>query len=323
MDILKGLFKEFGWFIWGLVGLGFIWFFTGGIYSEDARGGAYIKPLAPIDTGETYGNYFEARTDRRNETLDLPESPATLLRSAEAKIEDFFNRSQEAKRIHATSVKGPGLSFDGFAAVKAEKVNDEYLRIVSSAKAPAPITLTGLLLSGAAYGVNIPIPKSAELPILGTTVIRKDIVMPPGGRALVSTGRSPIGTSFRVNMCTGFLDQFQDFTPDLRKDCPEPEIMLERANLSPDASCKAFVKKIPRCRVWSEPFPANISDSCKAFVTEKINYNSCVLVHNEDKGFYKNEWRVFLDGRDELWRDKNEIIRLMDAKGNVLDALTY
>ena len=40
-----------------LVGLYFVWLFTGGPERETSRGGAFIKPPAPLDSGEVYQNY--------------------------------------------------------------------------------------------------------------------------------------------------------------------------------------------------------------------------------------------------------------------------
>jgi hypothetical protein len=323
MDILKGLHKEFGWFIWGLVGLGIIWYFTGGAERESSKGGQYIKPLAPLDTGEVYGKYYAGTPNRGNETLELPESPADVVRNVESKIADFLTLSEEAKQIHLTSLLAKRISFDGIAGAKSSKVHSEYLRILASEYATGPIGISGLLLRGIGYDSNVIIPRAAELPILGTTVIKKDVYLPPGGRALVSSGRSPIGTSFRANICTGYLDQFQDYVPDLRRDCPSAVEELRKTELSGEDACIEFVEKIPRCRIFEGRLPNTISGACRVFITEKLNYNSCVASHKSEKYFYADEWRIFLDQTEELWKEKNEIIRLMDAKGGTIDAITY
>ena len=41
--------------IWVLVGIGLIWLFLGGPGRMTERMGIFIKPPAPLNTGETYG----------------------------------------------------------------------------------------------------------------------------------------------------------------------------------------------------------------------------------------------------------------------------
>ncbi len=318
-----GLMDEFGWFVWGLVGIAAIWFFTGGPQRQSAHEGAYIKPLEPVNTGEVYGNYYEGTAGKPKQTINLPEAPADILKNAESGIKSFIEQVQEAERIHTSSLLARRISFDGVAGAKNTSVNEEYLRIVASEYAKGTIMISDLLLRGIALNSYVLIPRASELPLAGVTTSKKIVSLPPGGRALISTGRSPIGTSFRVNMCTGYLDQFQKYTPDLRKDCPDPAADLKTAGLSSDSSCVDFVESLPRCRIYQGKFPSNLSTSCKAFVTEKLNYNSCALSHKDDDDFYSNEWRLFLEETKELWANKNEVIRLIDSKSDTIDAITY
>lgn len=322
MDILKGFQKEFGWFIWGLVGLGFIWFFTGGLESNTARE-PFIKPLAPLDSGETYGPYFSGSAYKAKQTLYDPEDPTVLLEKAESKVETFLEQTKPTEQVIVTSLLSQIISFDGNAGSRNETPDTEYIRIVANKSAEKPVQISGLSISGRVKRVTVTIPTASELPILGVTAIKKNVVLPPGGRALISSGRSPIGTSFRVNMCTGYLDQFQEYTPGLLKNCPEPETELLKFGPANEPSCREFVEDIPRCRVYTGSFPDTISSTCRDFVIEHLNYNACVANHKNETGFFANEWRLFLDRESELWGNKNEIIRLIDTNGKTIDAITY
>ncbi len=85
-----GFHAEFGWFIWGIVALAVAWFWTGGLNSEKAREGAYLKPAAPVSTGEAYGKYY-AGTDGAGEAkLDLPQGPSLFMKKTVSVIEGFF-----------------------------------------------------------------------------------------------------------------------------------------------------------------------------------------------------------------------------------------
>lgn len=323
MDLLKGFHEEFGWFIWGLVGLGFLWYFTGGPERESSKQGQFIKPLAPVDTGQIYGNYFGGTPNKDKQTLNTPEDPAVLLEQAESKVNSFLEESQQAQQIHATSLLAKTISFDGIAGAKNTPVDEEYIRIVANKNAQQSTQISGLTLSGLVKKIRILVPRAAELPIVGTTAVKSNIILPPSGRALIASGRSPIGTSFRVNMCTGYLDQFQSYTPGLLKNCPEPKDELEKFGPSYESSCREFVDKIPRCRVHTGSFPSDISSACREFVVKHLNYNTCVVNHKNDAGFLANEWRIFLDQNNELWNNNNEIIRLIDTNGKTIDAITY
>ncbi|MDP1625351.1 MAG: hypothetical protein Q8L64_06360 [bacterium] len=183
--------------------------------------------------------------------------------------------------------------------------------------------MSNLTLTGGGYGVSARLPQAVNLTVLGSTYKKSDVMMPAKGVAIVSTGKSPIGTSFRVNMCTGYLGQFQSYVPALAQECPSPAAKLVAYGLGNDASCKAFVEKLPKCRAYNGSYPSNISAACRAFVSGELSYNSCVAKHQDSVGFYKDEWRLFLEEKDELWKQKGEIIRLHDRTGNAIDAVTY
>ena len=63
-----------------------------------------------------------------------------------------------------------------------------------------------------------------------------------------------------------------------------------------------------------------ISQSCKDYALEKINYNSCVEAHKNDSDFYTNEWRVFLGQETPLWSTSTNL-ELKSIDGKLLDSL--
>jgi hypothetical protein len=86
----KSLHKEFAWFIWPLVGIGLLWFFRGGPASPTAHEGQFIKPLAPLDSGEAYGKYYAGEPTAKTEKIDLPEAPTTIIRIIEWPFRKLF-----------------------------------------------------------------------------------------------------------------------------------------------------------------------------------------------------------------------------------------
>src|SRR5581483_3451358 len=195
-DLGKTLWSEFSWLIIALIVIGILWAWNGGQENQSAHEGAYIKPLAPLDSGEVYGTYYAGKPTPQGEKLNLPEAPANIVRETESVLTSFLEQSKEAARIHATSLLGKSISFDGVAGAKSSDPDTEYIRIVSSAQASGPILISGLVLKDISMTNDISIPKGVLLPLMNQALARQDIYLQPGGRALISTGESPIGASF-------------------------------------------------------------------------------------------------------------------------------
>ncbi len=318
----KSLHAEIGWFVWGLVGIGVLWFFMGGYARQESRQ-PYIKPAAPLDSGQTYGRVYVTNAAKEKQTLDLPEAPADIIRNLQSGLKEIFTRSKVA-----TSENIYFDSMNSIAGAKESDIQKEYLEIDAGSSNKTAINISGLILRGSGfgitdYGISEEIPKVAKLPIMGVPYITDDLEVTAGGQVIVSSGKSPIGESFQVNICSGYLGQFQTFTPALRNDCPEPLVALESSSANAELSCRTFVATLPRCQAYGGSFPSDLSSDCKLFVTEKLNYNSCVSDHNRESNFYLPEWRVFLGRTSELWKNKGETIRLMNENGATIDALVY
>ncbi|MEK7607687.1 MAG: hypothetical protein AAB484_02055 [Patescibacteria group bacterium] len=319
----SGFHSQFGWLLWTLVGLGLIWFFTGGTSSETAHQGAYLEPPRPLDSGRAYGTYYEGGDTQQNKTLNLPQAPGNLLRKADSLIGDLFTEVKEVKDIRITPLIGKKIYFGDTISAKAKNPDEEYLRLKVDQYTKNAQNISGLILRGTGLNTSIIIPKAVNLPVLGTSTPKTDVFLPPSGHVIVTSGRSLMGTSFRVNKCTGYFDQFQNYVPDLEKNCPYPIDELKAYGPHGENACAEFVEKIPRCKIFQGAPPKTLSNICVNFLAEKLNYNACITNHKNDKDFYSNEWRLFLNQSTELWRNNDEIIRLMDANDTVLDAVTY
>lgn len=318
-----GFHSQFGWLLWGLVLLGFIWFFTGGTQSETAHEGAFLEPPRPLDGGRAYGTYYEGKDRKQDETLDLPQAPGNFLREVSLFIGDALTQAKEIRDTRVIPLLGKKIYFGDMTQAKAKNPDEEYIFIEIDPYTKNAENISGLILRGAGFNTSILIPKAVNLPISGTSPAKTDAILPPGGHAVITSGRSPIGTSFRVNKCTGYLNQFQKYVPDLDKNCPLPTDELKTYGPYGEATCSEFVEKIPRCAVFQGAPPKTLSNVCVDFLAEKLNYNACVADHKNDRDFYSNEWRLFLNQPDKLWKNSGEIIRLMNAEGAVLDAVTY
>ena len=166
--------------------------------------------------------------------------------------------------------------------------NDEYLRIYVSQNAGVPVDLSGWRLLSEATGNGDVIPKGTETPRSGIVNAVQDIVLQPGDSAIVISGRSPIGASFRENKCIGYFAQFQHFSPSLPQNCPSPKSELAAhygdSYYIRDVSCIDYVDTLSRCEAVLSP-PVAVSGACQTFLVKYLNYNGCVDAHENDADF--------------------------------------
>jgi len=299
MDQKPDPWSDLLFFLFILLVLGIAWLVAGGP-SRLSSGDPFLSPPPPLGTGETYtapGGFLPFITGGGGggESESVPKTPGAT--------------SPEAG--HASlSIPSP----------YATEPNDEYLwlRAVGGS-----LNITGWRLKSAATGKEAVIGRGAALPYSAQVNIESDIVLRPGEEALITTGRSPIGVSFRLNKCTGYFEQFQDFTPPLRQECPAPReelTLIGPRNLSD--FCINYIEGLPSCAMDIAP-AVGLPPECVAFITEKINYNQCVANHKSDADFAGSEWRVFLGRTEELWKERRETIELYDRAGNLVTTITY
>ena len=207
----------------------------------------------------------------------------------------------------------------------AENPKDEYAQIFMAQNAGLAVDITGWRLISAATGETGVIPRGTEVPVSGQVNVLQDIVLSPGERAVLISGRSPIGTSFKENKCIGYLETFQEFTPRLPVSCPDPSVELATfygSSYLRDTDCIDEVDRLPRCEVVTDA-PENVPQSCKNFMEKYFSYNGCVAAHKNDPDFEGSVWRIYLGAYGSLWRSRHEVIKFLDNNGKTVDAFSY
>ena len=169
-------------------------------------------------------------------------------------------------------------------------------------------------------GETVRIGDASYTPFVGQVNTTHPVVLAAGDKLTISTGQSPIGVSFRVNKCSGYLEQFQDFVPPLQVSCPSPSSEEDAHNLPRE--CQSYIRSLPRCTANVDILPDDLTAECRDYINTQINYNSCVLLHRDDKDFYKNEWRIYLGEPRELWLER-DTITLLDDEGKEVDTIKY
>lgn len=212
------------------------------------------------------------------------------------------------------------ISIDG---VRESSPGSEYLTLSNDGL--GQLDINGWSLQSALTGVRAYIPRGASFFKLGAINQQADIVLRSGGNAIVTTGYSPVGTSFLENECTGYLNQLQTYAPPLSEECPAPSDTLVETGAGLAIlgdSCYNFVQSLPSCRL-PQTVPSNLNTSCRLFLANTFSYNGCVDTYERDSSFSSSEWRVYLGSPRELWRNTHDVIRLLDANGLTVAAVSY
>ncbi len=146
-----------------------------------------------------------------------------------------------------------------------------------------------------------------------------------GGHSIfVNSGRSPVGHSFRVNKCSGFLTQFHRFYPQIKVDCPESRDITVDYGQVPfgDDVCFREITKLKKCETPVE-IPSNISYQCRNLLENQISEKGCTDLYKDDDDFYTKEWRSFLGIENEIWPEKNGVIILFDGENKLVSTMIY
>ena len=291
--------KDLLWLVLAIVVLWIVWFFTGGPESERAQGGLFLKPPAPLDSGETYGELpsLKKTTGDDSSTTTPKEGGGVSLFKDEVRI----NTPAGARETDPQA---------------------EYLEIQALPGNKSLVYVSDWTLKNSS-GKSVVITKATKLPYTGMVNVETPLFLAPGEKAIITTGRSPIGVSFQVNKCSGYLEQFQYFSPPLSSDCPSPatDLYLHNQNLEP--ACTNYISTLPRCEIYTGEIPYDLSAACVSHIRNDINYNNCVNLHKNEFDFFKPEWRIYLGQNNDLWGNINDLIRLYDNAGNLVVSKAY
>lgn len=313
-----------------IVALGFVWVYTGGPgRAANTSSGPFLGAPAPEGTSSTPSEQPPANQSGGYEAyaskLSSFKEPAGSGSSAQTKsLLDYYSTSKTGEPNAGDS---PYKSDVTLSKGNAREIDPqtEYITIKTTRQMKTPVTITNWTLEAVSTGVKVKIGEASQLPFLGAVSTLGPITIPAGSIVYVNTGRSPNGTSFRINQCTGYFAQFQNFEPYLPGECPTPadEMLLFPQKVLGNDQCVEFVQRLPACTFQVMTIPGAIGSSCQDFILNQLSYNGCITTHRYDPEFYKPEWRVFLNRTQELWKKANERIRLLDENGKLVAELTY
>lgn len=252
--------------------------------------------------------------------------PEAELLAIEREYDDLKVRIAEAQQFgNPSPYRGLVRIADSYSGTSANEPSLEYLSLEADNRNTAPVAITGWSLQSVYKNSRYYIPAGTKLFMMGSIPEVASASLDPGEAAIVSTGVSPTGVSFKENMCTGYLGQFQTFVPSLAERCPsaEQEVMSEPATTrTADPACVAYARSLSTCRF---PFgnPPDVTPYCYAFVRNALTYNGCVERHRWRPSFGGDTWRLFLESPREIWKQDHDVIRLLDREGRIVDVWAY
>jgi len=314
------------WFFIGVfVFIFLIWIATGGplhplaftgpslAEPQELGGGTYLQfPRAPFGVGGT--------------NISLPGSSnggGSVQSSTEAPRTSSY--SDGGGSFSPPSAYGDLVSMSHYVSnASSSDPKSEYVEISLAQNASQSVKITGwTLASGATYKAEL-IPKGTRVPSSGVVNATDDIVLEPGERALIISGESPVGASFRENKCIGYFSAFQKFSPSLPTNCPSApnELSSSYRPYIHDPSCIDYANTLSRCQVPLTRM-SSLSDSCQSFLETRLNYNGCISNHRNDSDFDGTTWHIYLGRKFPLWRARYEIVKLLDDRGKTVDSFTY
>lgn len=275
------------------------------------------QPVELFPTIDITGAFQIAEGDRSEAEYELAELEAEYER---------LSREAGSRTLGTPSPYRGAVSIVADASgVRGESANDEYVQIAVSHEAGAAIDITGWMLESALSGSRAYIPAIAAPFYMGAANAMSSALIAPGGLAIVTTGASPVGASFRENICSGYLDQFQQFQPQLGNECPSPSSVLpltEQNLIQYGDACFDVVQNLSSCR-FPQDIPDTVNYACRAFITDALSHNGCVNRNRTGRDFETNRWRLFLGGHAEIWRNSHDAIRLLDREGRTVDVYVY
>lgn len=210
-----------------------------------------------------------------------------------------------------------------YYVVNSSNPDEEYLTLKLEEGA-GTIDITGWTLRSDYSGEGVTIPQGTYLYFKGIQNGVDDIRVTGGEYVYLITGKSPVGYSFKINKCSGYLNQSIKFNPRINNDCPTPikENMSGIPKTVANDECIRYIESFPRCKVQTENLPVEWTTECKQFILDKLNYPSCVNIHKNDSDFYGVEWLVYLNKGNPLWHISRENVTLYDRNGKAVSTYT-
>lgn len=264
--------------------------------------------------------------------IGTSDSSGATRRSSDTRPQGYRIKGQEDNKTGAakTIQPKPGHSrYENTVAIsRVQRSADsakEYVVIRNGTffnRTEASVPISGWTIESRKSG-RITIPSAEEIPLIDTGA--RQIILPPGGEVIITSGATTFGRSFRENICTGYFTQNHSFTPSLASCAAILFNAQELLDAGYNSECVNFVKSVSKCRIPPIPYEKSgrIGNACIEYVTDTYSYAGCVARFRDEKTFFKNTWRVFLNQPAHIFDTLHDRVILRDEKGLIVDEFEY
>jgi len=285
---------------------------------EDVYAEFEYNALAQGASGVVFDTFLEGMdknwvtTSTGLRKINLPKESGKYIFYVRARFKDAYADVISQKFDFSVKIS-PVFESVQIAGVRAS--GEEYVSVANRSKIDQNIT--GWKIESKLTGLSYTIPDVYEVPLHPYYASRISLILPPGKSAQIFSKKSPIGQSFRLNECTGYLNK--DYSLSLPAQCPRPTDD-DIKNLS--TYCQKQIKATPTCK---EPDVNSVllDNECRDFMRNNMTYYSCVVNERNFYNFFKDDWRIYLNGNENSWKDRNDTLLLRDINGLVVDTYKY
>lgn len=317
-----------------LVGLAWEPIKQGALLDKQANQGTSTQQTSSYSNNNQ--NYYpDSQTNYQN-TPSQPEPKSEReissdIERAKQNVKELERKLAEEEAKKKRSPYYGKVSFSYVANLNSSDPSSEYISLYLNLTDKEKINITGWKFVSEKSGNYVTIGKASVLPYPSSYKNYGDVIVHQGDTVHIIKGFSPIGISFRDNKCTGYLAKQRSFYPYLSQSCPaaqSEDLPKFSDNLDREDECVDLIKQVPACTDPSTyinfaRLPDTVTESCKTYLREKLNYNTCVDTHFGDTDFPGHTWYVYLNIFGPLWRSRNEKIILYDNAGLIVSSIEY
>ena len=200
--------------------------------------------------------------------------------------------------------------------IKKSDVNEEYLSLYNSSS--DAIDIAAWILDTKKESKKIYLPGDYDNP----NINRQDnLNIPGGGRVYIFSRITPVSwKSFRLNKCTGYLNNAAQFYLPLPNKCPgPPDEDLDDLSLN----CQKFIGNLSSCEEPTSQKIIGLENDCQNYIRQNLNYPACIKNNKDRVDFLEKIWYVYLGKDSQIWRDDTDIITLRDKDGLKVAEYSY
>lgn len=263
------------------------------------------------------GGYFGPQSRRAaNEIMAAGQAGLPAQAGSTTAVPGGVSGTPFAGRAATTSPYKGKIFFDWVQS--GGEVQDERMSI-SNRSDTERISITGFSIT-TEHRQNYVIPLGFGLPGFSSTPL-DPIMLRPRERVIISAGKQAKNMNFRENMCTGYFDETEQFSPGLSHRCPMPDTRTLH-NLSDQ--CVRVIAGIGGCRTGPLPeFVDPTRPECVEYIAQNFNYAGCVANYKSRPDFYNDQWLVWMQRTILFFNKRFDTVTLKDREGKIVDAYQY